>query len=459
VTVAPQASDAVNGGTAGANFIVPHGASALFVTDAAGNFWPFFLTPSAATGWAVAAGTSDAITAAYTPSNSALVDGMLLGFRASAANTTSTPTFNPDSLGANAITYDGGSPVQPGAIPGALSECLVRYNLANTRWELLNPAIPPVPSLTISLASLSSVTLQPWQARFPILEFTGLLTGNCTVNVPATSGRWIVRNATTGSYTVVLKPTGGSSSQQITQNFDRILWTDGVNTYSAVDDPLNFSGIVVTEESFVSAGAWTTTIPAGVYGIQYLVIGGGGGGGGTTNCSGTQASAAPGGNGAPRSSGTLTVTPGGTLSGNIGAAGTAGVANGANGGTGGSTTLIFGATTITVPGGHGAQTAPAATPPFLISPPVTTNLGNGSALNDGEQSGQSGWALLSNIAYGGAGGGPGGGGATQSTNAAGAGATSYGGGGGGGNTIASGSGQNGGAGGGGAVFIWYLGGT
>ena len=92
--------------------------------------------------WAVAAGTADAITAAYTPQVLALTDGLALAFRASAANATTTPTFSPDGLSAAVITKKGGTALAAGDIPAALAEMLVRYNLAHTRWELLNPHVP-----------------------------------------------------------------------------------------------------------------------------------------------------------------------------------------------------------------------------------------------------------------------------------------------------------------------------
>lgn len=89
--------------------------------------------------WAIAAGTADSITAAYPTPNTALTDGLILGFRASAPNATATPGFAPDGLASHTITKDGGKPLLPGDIPNAGAEVLVRYNLANTRWELLNP--------------------------------------------------------------------------------------------------------------------------------------------------------------------------------------------------------------------------------------------------------------------------------------------------------------------------------
>lgn len=91
--------------------------------------------------WTIAAGTADAITGAYPVPNVALTDGLVLGFRASAANLTTTPTFSPDGLPPHTITKDGGVALVPGDIPGEYAECFVRYNLAFSRWELMNPAV------------------------------------------------------------------------------------------------------------------------------------------------------------------------------------------------------------------------------------------------------------------------------------------------------------------------------
>ncbi|MHB8272979.1 hypothetical protein [Bradyrhizobium sp.] len=92
--------------------------------------------------WTISAGGADAITATYTPALTTLNDGQLCFFRASAANATTTPTFSPNSLTAELITKSGGAALVAGDIPGDFAECILRYNLANTRWELLNPATP-----------------------------------------------------------------------------------------------------------------------------------------------------------------------------------------------------------------------------------------------------------------------------------------------------------------------------
>lgn len=145
ITLDPDAADAINGGVAGTNLVVLEGSSFLLTTDGAGNWWPFFFSQATPGNWAVAGGTADVITATYDPINTALTDGMLLGFRALLQNLTTTPTFAPDSLAAHTITRRGGLALLAGDIPGALAECLVRYNLANTRWELLNPATIQMP--------------------------------------------------------------------------------------------------------------------------------------------------------------------------------------------------------------------------------------------------------------------------------------------------------------------------
>ncbi len=100
------------------------------------------VTSIPAIAWAVAAGTADAITAAFTPEITALYDGLAVGVRAAAANATTTPTFKPDSMPPMTITKKGGSALVAGDIVGANHELLLRLNLANARWELLNPHTP-----------------------------------------------------------------------------------------------------------------------------------------------------------------------------------------------------------------------------------------------------------------------------------------------------------------------------
>ena len=58
---------------------------------------------------ATAGGTSDAITATYTPAYAAWVDGMTFFVKITAANTTTTPTVSPNGLAAKTIVKGAGS--------------------------------------------------------------------------------------------------------------------------------------------------------------------------------------------------------------------------------------------------------------------------------------------------------------------------------------------------------------
>lgn len=90
--------------------------------------------------WADGGGTSDAITATYSPAITALVDGQECYVRATAANTTTTPTFSPNSLTARTIVKNGNVALVVGDIAGDGHELHLRYRLSDTKWELLNPA-------------------------------------------------------------------------------------------------------------------------------------------------------------------------------------------------------------------------------------------------------------------------------------------------------------------------------
>ena len=115
------------------------------------NTWQYsndgstFVDMVGSSGWpiAAAAGTPDAITADFTP-DITLSDKVVCVIIATGANTVINPTFAPDGLTAHTIVKMGGSSLVVGDIPAAGAVCLLEYNLASTRWELLNPAVSEV---------------------------------------------------------------------------------------------------------------------------------------------------------------------------------------------------------------------------------------------------------------------------------------------------------------------------
>jgi hypothetical protein len=135
--------------------------------------------------WVVAGGTADALTAGYSPALTALVDGQLCFVRASAANATTTPTFSPNSLTARTITKSGGTALAAGDIPGDLAEIILRYNAANTRWELLNPAV---------IAGTSTITM----SGAAINEAQGAdIASATTTDIGAATGNYVKVTGTT----------------------------------------------------------------------------------------------------------------------------------------------------------------------------------------------------------------------------------------------------------------------
>lgn len=134
--------------------------------------------------WVASGGSADAITATYAPALTALVDGQLCYFRATASNATTTPTFAPNGLTAHTITKVGGTALVPGDIPGNLAECALRYNLANTRWELVNPAVPTASIGAGQFASSASGMNEPLNLQLVASVGSNLL----TIAVKTTAG-------------------------------------------------------------------------------------------------------------------------------------------------------------------------------------------------------------------------------------------------------------------------------
>lgn len=82
---------------------------------------------------AVATGTADVITATYSPAIT-LSDRRIVFLTGCVANTTTTTTFNPNSLGAQVIKGKGGETLKAGEI---LGDCILIYHTTGTYWELL----------------------------------------------------------------------------------------------------------------------------------------------------------------------------------------------------------------------------------------------------------------------------------------------------------------------------------
>lgn len=125
--------------------------------------------------WVDGGGTADAITATYAPVLTALIDGQLCHVRATTANATTAPTFSPNGLSAHTIVKEGGAALLAGDIIGDGHELVLRYDPANTQWELLNPKSTSNTGTVTSVATAGLATGGP-------------ITGTGTVTVTKATG-------------------------------------------------------------------------------------------------------------------------------------------------------------------------------------------------------------------------------------------------------------------------------
>lgn len=151
----------------------------------------------------------------------------------------------------------------------------------NADWDIIDKAFGG--THTVSLTNVN-VTLNQTQCQNVRILLTGTLTGNVTVNFPASvSGFWIVDNTTTGAFTVTLSSAGaGPFSVTAVQNANTFIFSDGTSVYLADNAPIiagtgiSISGTTVALQTPVTAangGTGQTT-----YSNGQLLIGNASGG-------------------------------------------------------------------------------------------------------------------------------------------------------------------------------------
>lgn len=95
----------------------------------------------------------------------------------------------------------------------------------------------------------------PSQARYSALVFTGTLTSNQVIKVPNLTKSWLVKNATSGAYTLTLQTPSGSASTAIPQNSTwQLVLCDGNN--NIIVSPFNYGQIQMPDGS-ASAPAYS----------------------------------------------------------------------------------------------------------------------------------------------------------------------------------------------------------
>jgi hypothetical protein len=85
----------------------------------------------------------------------------------------------------------------------------------------------------IDVAGTGVYTLTGSELNRVAYRFTGALTGNRTIVVPATVQQYWVDNQTTGAYTLTIAPSGGGGSVAVAQGSRLILYCDGTDVLDA----------------------------------------------------------------------------------------------------------------------------------------------------------------------------------------------------------------------------------
>lgn len=98
---------------------------------------------------AIAGGTANALTATFSPSLTALVNGQPLFVRIAAPNTTTNPTLNVDGLGAKTIVKGANIALAPGDLAGSGFWAILQYDVTLDRFVLANPALG-APQIVVS---------------------------------------------------------------------------------------------------------------------------------------------------------------------------------------------------------------------------------------------------------------------------------------------------------------------
>ena len=92
----------------------------------------------------------------------------------------------------------------------------------------------------INVPGTGTYTLTGSELNRVAYRFTGALTGNRTIVIPATVQQYWIDNQTTGAYTFTISPSGGGTSFNVTQGERVILYCDGTDVLNAATQGVSF---------------------------------------------------------------------------------------------------------------------------------------------------------------------------------------------------------------------------
>jgi hypothetical protein len=120
--------------------------------------------------------------------------------------------------------------------------------------------------LSMSVAGTGDITLSAAQQGYSAYRFTGILTGNRNVIMPTVAAQFIVRNETTGSFTMTVKTAAGTGVV-VGTNESKLLFCDGTNVKDAATAGIS------TPVAVVQGGTGATTASAARTNLGFTSIG------------------------------------------------------------------------------------------------------------------------------------------------------------------------------------------
>ena len=100
------------------------------------------------------------------------------------------------------------------------------------------------PMLSKSVAGSSNITLTEIESRYPAIDMTGAITANINLIVTTTPKLIVVKNSSTGAFTITVKTSAGTGIV-VAQGTRSLLYCDGTNVVSiagAVDQTITAGG-------------------------------------------------------------------------------------------------------------------------------------------------------------------------------------------------------------------------
>lgn len=199
------------------------------------------------------AGTSDAITAVFSPVFASLAAsaGIVLAIPLTAANATTTPTLAIDGLTAKTIVKNSGAALVGNSIPGADFVGLFVYDASLDKFQMLNPT--PVlgaeyQAYDATLASLAGLTL----SQGALLTATGADAGAVLAKGTALQVLRMNAGATAPEWAAPIFSVSYSSGNQTISNAGLLTLAHGLGVAPKI---VQFFAVCLTGENNWTAGA------------------------------------------------------------------------------------------------------------------------------------------------------------------------------------------------------------